>query len=160
MATSLSELFQASGGKPIQWEDQLVHMMFEFADLDAGKELRIDFSQPNPARPEALRLKSRGGSLELNGKLLDDVVLWSDSAPHSVFAGLHPKRAGQPMSVRVWNAWRDELGTMQAWIGNSGMLIEELRDHVTMLRCSDGFDDPSFDDLVARVEVVNGRPST
>lgn len=57
------------------------------------------------------------------------------------------------MSVRIWNAWRDDAGTMHAWIGNAGILIEELPNKVTILRCSDGFGGPAFDDLVVRLKL-------
>ncbi len=32
MASKLSELFWASGGAPIQWAGELVHMMYEATD--------------------------------------------------------------------------------------------------------------------------------
>lgn len=153
MVTKLAELFQASGGKPVDWAGHLVHMMYELAGPTAGQELVIQFGQPAPARPQALRIRARGGFVELNGQELDDVVLWSDSAPQKVVVGFRPVKADEPMTVRIWNAWRDTAGTMQAWIGNSGMLIEERDDGSTVLRCSDGFEDPSFDDLVAELSV-------
>lgn len=159
VSSKLSELFTASGGTPIRWGDQDVHMMLELTDLRAGSELRIKFEQPNPSRPQALRLKSRDGDLELNGRTMNDVALWSDSAPDLVLARLRPKQPRKSMRVRVWNAWRDGAGSTQAWIGNSGMLIEESPGGVTVVKCSDGFGDPTFDDLIARVEVVLAEPS-
>ena len=126
--------------------------MYE-ASVPPGKALRIEFSDPSPARVQGLRLKARGGVLEVDGQLLDDVVLWSDSAPSSVEALGHP-REGDAVLVRVWNVWRDSAGTMQAWIGNAGMLVDEEPGGAILLRCSDGFDDPSFDDLTAELRVV------
>jgi hypothetical protein len=148
VSTKLADLFQASRGEPVEWDGQDVHMMYELAGPAADQELLIRFGQPSPARGQALRIRARGGLLEVNGQALDDVVLWSDSTPESVVVGFRPARADKPMTVRIWNAWRDPAGTMQAWIGNSGMLIEE-HGGSTVLRCSDGFDDPTFDDLVA-----------
>lgn len=153
MGPKLAELFQASRGKPVDWAGQLVHMMFELTGPTADQELLIQFGQPAPARPQALRIRARGGLVELNGQELDDVVLWSDSAPQTVVIGFRPAKADEPMTVRIWNAWRDTAGTMQAWIGNSGMLIEERDNGSTVLKCSDGFDDPNFDDLVAALSV-------
>lgn len=149
MGTKLAELFQASGGKPLDWGGKSVHMMYELPQLGAGQELMIGFGQPSPARPQGLRVKVGGGLVELNGEQLSDVVLWSDTAPETVVLRLLPAKATASMTVRIWNAWRDTAGTMQAWIGNSGMLIEHQDDGTTVLRCSDGFDEPSFDDLVA-----------
>ena len=153
MGNKLSELFQVSGGKPVDWAGHLVHMMYEMTGPTADQELLIQFGQSAPARPQALRIRVRGGLVELNGQELDDVVLWSDSAPQKVVMGFRPVNADEPMTVRIWNAWRDPAGTMQAWIGNSGMLVEERDDGSTVLRCSDGFEDPNFDDLVAELSV-------
>jgi hypothetical protein len=44
------------------------------------------------------------------------------------------------------------MGDTQAWIGNAGILIEQRADHV-VLRCSDGYDEPTFDDLVVTVSI-------
>jgi hypothetical protein len=138
MDSTLADLFQTSRGDPVEWDGRTVHMMYELVGPAADQRLLIRFRQRSPARAQALRIRARGGLVELNGQVLDDVVLWSESAP----------KAGKPMTVRIWNAWRDPAGTMHAWIGNSGMLIEEPGDGSTVLRCSDGFDDPAFDDLV------------
>jgi hypothetical protein len=40
---------------------------------------------------------------------------------------------------------------MQAWIGDAGMVVEEPAPGVLVLRCSDGFDAPTFDDLVVGI---------
>ena len=154
MTGTLAERFQASGGAPVEWGNQLVHM-YEVLELRASTAMRIEFLELSPARPQALRLKTRGGRLELNGQLLDDIVLWSDSAPEVVVATAHPDKSGKPMSVRVWNAWRDAEGTMQAWIGNAGMLIEGDSNTGLVLRCSDGFDEPTFSDLVAKLALAS-----
>ncbi len=149
MTSKLSDLFQASSGAPIEWEGQRVQMMYEMHPAGT-EELEITFEQPSPARPQALRLRARGAVLEINGSRLDDVVLWSDSAPESVIVRVVPDKFSKaPMNLRLWNAWRDPAGTMQAWIGNAGMRVEQRDDGSTVLRCSDGFDEPTFNDLVA-----------
>ena len=159
MSSKLAELFRASGGAPVLLAGGLVHMMYEVTGLVDAHGLRIEFLQPSPARPQALRLKARDGFIELNGQLLDDVVLWSDSAPESVVARFHPRGSEKSMSLRIWNAWRDDAGAMQSWIGNAGILIDELPNKITVLKCSDGFDGPTFDDLVARLELIQvGAP--
>lgn len=146
MSRKLADLFRESRGKPIVLAGREVHMMYEFAGPAAQDELSIRFAPPSPARDQALRIRADGGLLEVNGQALEDVVLWSDSTPELVVVGFQP--AGDKMSLRIWNAWRDPAGTMQAWIGNAGILVEHHHGS-TVLRCSDGFDDPTFDDLVA-----------
>lgn len=146
--TKLSDLFQASSGAPIDWEGQRVQMMYEL-NAEVDQDLEIRFKDLSPARPQGLRLRARGGVLDVNGSRLEDVVLWSDSAPEVVNVKLVPAKGKGPMNVRLWNTWRDAAGTMHAWIGNAGMLVEHHDDGSTDLRCSDGFDEPTFDDLVA-----------
>jgi hypothetical protein len=153
MAEKLSDLFEAARGPVIEWRGQVVHAMYEIAELAGSAVLKITFADPSPARPQGLRLKAQGGRLEINDQLHGDVVLWSDSAPSVVVAVAHPKR-GKVMSLRLWNAWRDPAGTTQAWIGNAGMLVEGDLEQGLVLRCSDGFDEPTFDDLVATLVVT------
>jgi hypothetical protein len=123
-------------------------MLYEFPPIDGPMELRITL-EASQSRPQAIRLKARAGTIWLNDQPLDDVVLWSDSMPPVVTAALRPQSSEEPMTLRVWNAWRDPTGTMQAWIGDAGMIIEEPSPDTVVLHGSDGFDAPTFDDLVA-----------
>ena len=108
----LSELFKASGGKPVEWAGNAVHMMIDFGPLASNEQLSIEFGERSPAREQALRLKAYGGVLRVNRQEVRDTVLWSDTAPVHVVVGIKPKRPGQAVSVRVWNAWRDPVGTI------------------------------------------------
>jgi hypothetical protein len=98
VASKLSDLFQASSGRPIEWKGQRVQMMYVLHPAGT-EELEITFEQPSPARPQALRVRARGGVLEVNGSRLDDVVLWSDSAPESVIVRVVQDK-GSPDSHR------------------------------------------------------------
>ena len=138
MAERLAERFTAARGAPVELDGRLVHMLHELPALTAPAELRITLRASAP-RPQGLRLRARGGRLIVAGQALDDVVLWAGTAPPEVVVALRPAGA---MTVRAWNVWRDAAGTMQAWIGDAGMLIDD-----GVLRCSDGFAPPSFTDL-------------
>ena len=130
-------------------------MMFELPPIDEPTELRITL-ETAAARPQAVRLKARGGRVVINDQPDDDVVLWSDTAPSVLVASLRPQSSRKPMTLRIWNAWRDPAGVMQAWIGDAGMLVEEQSPGDLVLRCSDGFDAPTFDDLVVRLKLIAG----
>jgi hypothetical protein len=88
--------------------------------------------------------------VRVNEQLLDDVVLWTDTAPPELVVELVPKSAKKPLVLRAWNAWRDPAGATQAWIGDAGMLIAE-EDGTVVLSCSDGFDAIDFTNLTARL---------
>jgi uncharacterized protein len=156
MSARLAERLAAAHGAPIEVDGKLVYMTFEVPPVDGPAELRIALETSSP-RPQGVRLKVRAGKLLVNDELVDDVVLWSDSAPPTVTASLRPHSLRKPATLRVWNAWRDPAGTMQSWIGDAGMLVEESAPGEVVLRCSDGFDTPTFDDLVVRLELTPGE---
>ena len=150
MAEKLSDLFESARQPVIEWRGQIVYALFEVPELAGSSTLRIMLEGTSPTRPQALRLNARGGRLEINGHLLDDVVLWSDN-DQDVVVAVARTWPGKSMSLQLWNAWRDTMGVMQAWIGNAGMLVEGDLEHGLVLRCSDGFGEPTFGDLVATI---------
>jgi hypothetical protein len=151
MSEKLAERFQAAQGAPVEVDGQLAHMMYELPPVTSPVRLRVAL-RVDGERPQGLRVKARNGQVVVNDQALEDVVLWSDSAPPEVVATLEPA-GSKPMSVRVWNTWRDQQGAMQAWIGDAGMVVEEAGDGRVTLHCSDGFDRPSFEDLVVELAV-------
>jgi hypothetical protein len=153
MSARLSERFMEAQGEPIEVDGKLVRMMYELPPIEAPAELRIELATSS-SRPQGVRLKVRDGDVVLNEQVLDDVVLWSDSAPPTVIAQLRPKSSRKSMNVRVWNVWRDPAGTMQAWIGDAGLVVEDEQDGSATLGCSDGFDEPDFDDLRVKLALV------
>lgn len=140
-------------GAPIEVDGRLVRMMYELPPIKGPTELRVEL-ETSSSRPQGLRLKVRDGDVVLNDQVLNDVVLWSDTAPPAVTAQLRPKSARKPMNVRVWNVWRDPAGTMQAWIGDAGLVVEDEQEGSAVLNCSDGFDEPDFDDLRVKLTFV------
>jgi hypothetical protein len=90
-------------------------------------------------------MKLHVGQIAVNNGAMDDVVLWRDTAPDNVDLVCLSADAGA--ELRVWNCWRDERGTMQAWIGNAGIrAVHTSADSVT-LECNSR-PEVTFDDLV------------
>ena len=156
MGARLAERFKAAQGAPIEVDGVLVQMMYELPPIEAPTELRVEL-ETSSGRPQGLRLKARGGDVLLNDQMLDDVVLWSDTAPPLVTAELRPTAKQEPMRVRAWNVWRDDAGTMQAWIGDAGLVVEHTHPGTVLLRCSDGFDRPNFGDLRVKLMLAGSR---
>jgi hypothetical protein len=154
VATRLAERFQAAQGAPIEVDGQTAVMVYDLPPTEAPAPLQIEL-ETSSDRPQGLRLKARGGEIVANDQALDDVVLWTDTAPPQSTAELRPK-GSKPMTVRAWNVWRDEAGTMQAWIGDAGIVVEDDGSGTVTLRCSDGYDEPSFDDLVVKLTLAPG----
>ena len=146
MADKLSDLFERARTSVVEWNGARVHSMFEVEGIDVGQRVEVRFTQTSSARPQGLRIKVRGGALQIAGDELDNIILWSDTAPVTVSATVTSR--GGSVDLRLWNCWRDPAGTTHAWIGNAGMLVEENGKAKILLRCSDGFGDAAFDDLV------------
>lgn len=152
--TKLAQRFQAAKGAPIEVDGQTVQMMYELAPLSEPAELRVAL-ETSSSRPQGLRLKARNGEIVVKDQALEDVVLWTDTAPPETVSELRPN-GKKPLAIRVWNVWRDEAGTMQAWIGDAGLVVEDEGSGTVTLRCSDGYDEPSFDDLRVKLTLAPG----
>jgi hypothetical protein len=149
MESDLSERFVQSRGRPIRIGDLEVHMIYE-RRVASGDSIRVRRIGAISSPVQALRLKVEKGKLLIHGQALRDVVLWSDTAPEEAILVAEVPKGGT--TLKIWNAWRDANGTMQAWIGDAGMLIQEESNGV-QLRCSDGIGGICFDDLVVEVEI-------
>ncbi|HEX6087583.1 MAG TPA: hypothetical protein VF266_23830 [Thermoanaerobaculia bacterium] len=147
MNKNLSERLAEAGGAPVQLGERQVRALYELPCSEA-LSLGITFLESSAARPQALPMKIDGGTLEVNGASLKDVELWTDTAPPRF--DVLVRAAKQRAVLKIWNQWRDERGTTQAWIGNAGIVVEE-RDREVILRCSDGVGAPTFDDLVVQL---------
>lgn len=152
---TLGEQFVKSKGEPIAYQGKRVHSIF-CREVGGEARLAIRFIGSSKLVPQALRVKSHNCKLHFDGQALTDIVLWADKSPTELWLMVAPaKRQSKSKKseqssialVKVWNAWSDDQGVMQAWIGNSGILVEEAVGE-TLLRCSDGVGLPDFDDLV------------
>src|SRR5919204_1582957 len=157
----LSDRFKEAQGSPIEWRGKTIRMMYDLP-LEASDRLTINFLRSSDDRAQALRVRGRGGRFEVNDRILADLGLWSDTAPRAVTLRPRPRSNNKLMTARVWNAWRDPTGVMQAWIGDAGLVVEETEPHRAVIHCSDGFDEPDFADLVVELTVASEtsvRPS-
>ncbi len=147
MGDSLSDLFAVQKTTKVEWGGPL----FSLYELPTdASHLVVRFVSARPDPPQGVRLKIRGGDLEVEGTRGRDLVFWEDSAPEEVRVSIVWKpRAAR--SLRIWNIWRGGCEVIQAWLGNAGMRVDDDGRRL-LLRCSDGRGEPNFGDLV--VEVV------
>lgn len=134
MKQSLSERFARDRGAPQQVDGQTVHGIFRHK-ITSGQRVHIRRIQCVASPVQGLRLKVDQGSLLVNGQKLKDVVLWADSAPAEVHAICQSRSPS--VELKAWNCWRDSAGTMNAWIGDAGMVVEEIGNRAR-LKCSGG----------------------
>jgi len=158
MDESLGEQFMRSQGAPLTVDGRQVQMMFEPAVGESGS---ISVSMVGRADlTQGLHIKVSGARLDFSGRLLDDVILWTDTAPAEVSIPI--VRTKGAVRLRMWNVWRGPAEVTHAWIGNAGLIVTRLDSENYLLECSAGPGRPSFDDLEVRVAVgptAHGRTS-
>jgi hypothetical protein len=146
-AVWLSDLFAASGGEPVDYRGHTAHTAYRRSlsrPTEVELVVRSEQVPDGVDLRQGVRLAMRSGMLEVFGASDRAAELWSDYAPLRVRITCSP--ADEEDEFAVWNVW--EYGGVPAqWIGQAGMLIEESADE-TVLRCSNGLDEPRFDDLV------------
>ncbi|GAA2999540.1 hypothetical protein [Actinokineospora diospyrosa] len=150
MVKKLGELFIESQGEPLEVDGQLVHMAYELPDPVDGDRLRVRFEGVAGPHRQGLVVSASGGKLEVVGQRHPEVVLWTDTTPPEVSLTVHRAKGSKPLRVMMWNTWVDGMDIEQAWIGNSGIVIDSDGPAV-FLRCSNGYGEPSFTDLVVAV---------
>lgn len=114
--------------------------------------------------PEVLFVESHEAELRVTRTSPVDHAANAAESTHSIIIGVDADVAVECLVtstkrsvVRLWNGWI--VGdTPNAWVGNAGMIIEELSpptgaDRRFRLWCSDGLGNADFDDLVAVVTI-------
>lgn len=146
--TDLSAIFAEQQASQIDWNGPL----FSLYELSSeATRLTVEIRSVGSALRQGVRVKVRGGQLEIDGVEATDFALWHDTAPSQVQINIRWKGKG-PRSLRIWNSW-EHNGVAHAWLGNAGMRIEEVEAGRYLLHCSDGEGEPEFDDLVVGVKV-------
>lgn len=146
---SLAQSFAKGSGRRTKWQGTTIQSVIK-ADVSAGDRIAVTRVRSSRVRAQALKVAVDRGDLRANGVAVPVVSIWSHTAPERVELEVVGRRA---KSIDIWNAWSFE-GVDSAWIGNAGMIVEH-EGAGQVLRCSDGLGDPTFDDLVVRVEVIH-----
>lgn len=152
MTKPISKLFEDAQAACVEWEGEPLYGLYEITH--APNSLIVEFLHATDGPVQGLTIKADGGVLAVNGIEAKEMLLWHDTAPKMV--SVHVKsEQGKNVRLKLWNVWRGSMGGVdvtQAWLGNSGMRIEQLEgDKVLLLRCSDGEGPVEFSDLEARV---------
>ena len=144
--TSFSKRFAASKGEPIEYQGKTVSGIYRRM-VHPDDLVQVHFVRSNPTVREGLSISIKKGMLVVNGQPIRDSIIWTDTAPAQFDILCKPPKSGA--MLHIWNAW-DQNGILQSWLGNAGMLIEEVGESV-ILRCSDGLGEPDFEDLVVEL---------
>ncbi|MEE1926463.1 hypothetical protein V0R50_31075 [Pseudomonas sp. 148P] len=143
---TFSSIFQRTFGKPIDYEGRSVCQIYVKKIQLGVNKIKISRLNASLETEVGLRLKVVKGELEINGERSSDFVLWSDTCPEVVNVSVFAKKGCE---LRVWNVWRAG-DVVQAWVGNSGIILSEEHDGV-VLECSDGAGDIDFSSLIVKI---------
>jgi hypothetical protein len=153
VSLSLAEMFIQTNGEPVVINGVQVVMSYR-VEVKKGQEVKIDFISSKSSFRQGIEisLDKRKGFVEVNSQNLFTPVFWKDTAPSSFVIKCFPKKnEGQ---LNIWNIWQQHFnpeGRIDAWLGNSGINIEQLGTSSYQFRCSNGIGEIDFEDLVFQV---------
>lgn len=147
MRLSLSDMFEQSESDAIEWRGSVVRAVVRLPVSD-GQTIRLRRLDSSRERAQALKLGLNAGALEINGASSQTLAIWSHTAPIEVEIRVQGRRAS---NIDLWNAWSLD-GVDNAWLGNSGIVIQDHAGGHT-LQCSDGVGEPEFSDLIMWVGI-------
>jgi hypothetical protein len=148
MNKTFGEQFMESQGAPIEHGQFAVLPVFTRA-IQATTKIELQCRTSSRRIAQGLRLAVTNAVLEVKDTSDREIVLWMESAPPIVKLLVKPEK-GKSSVLKIWNVWRDERGTQQAWIGNAGLWVEDQEEKM-VLHCSDGVGEPDFEDLVVEL---------
>lgn len=154
MVETLSSLFQKSKGAPIEIDGRLAQPIYQTSIEAKRKEFLIRRLKATGSPVQGLRMKVVNGEIEVNGQRHPEIILWSDTSPEAVVISILSKTGCE---LKAWNVWQAG-DIVQAWVGNSGLLINKIGKVVT-LECSDGVGEIDFSNLVVQIEQCDSRTS-
>ncbi len=145
---SFQEMFEKTGGKPIQYQGKTLVMLDHFP-TEGVAHLRLVFEACNGEWRQGVALRFEG-KFKVNGQIIRRaIVLWHGTAPPRVELEV----IGKPSTIEVKNVWDVGDGVIHSWHNGAAMIVEPIADG-RRYRCNDGFADDDFDDIVFRLERV------
>ncbi len=145
MTTPFADRFAAAESSSIVVDGEAIHAMVE-VPVEGPATIVVARVQARTDRPQGLVIDAGSRTLRVGVARSSRFTLWSDTAPEMVALSLAERG---PCTLKLWNTWRDDLAE-HAWVGWAAIKSDD-RDGVVRLRCRDGHDDGSFDDLVVDV---------
>jgi hypothetical protein len=153
---TLSELFENSSSDTITHRGKIVRAVVRIPVTDNALVVIERLSVASP-RPQAVKLAVNSGVMDVNGYRGPEIALWSHNSPE--ISEIRIRGAGASL-LEVWNAW-SMGGVDTSWVGNAGIVTKAIPEG-EILQCSDGFDIPSFSDLVVQISIASdpdqGKP--
>jgi hypothetical protein len=153
---SLNQRFARSNGAPIDVDGHEVHGLVR-VPVRGGDRVRVRFVSARSRWPQGVQLLTRKGELLEGGIQGRAALLWNIQGKGERTVDVIAR--GGPIELQIWNVWQYEDGQTQAWVNNAGLVVEKRADAM-VLRCSDGYGEPDFSNLVVEVTITPPESST
>lgn len=158
---SFGHIWEDTLGEPIDYQGHLIQPVFQFIVAERTI-LRAKVLHASNGIRQAITVSVRQG--KINADTLStpskSVICWYDNSLDWTFeCVLVPDKRANAV-VKIWNSWVNKEGQEVAWVGYSGMIIEQLdpKKQEWIARCSSRMDMPNFDDLVFQFKLMrNGE---
>ena len=148
----LAERLAQVEGKPIIYQGKNVILSHEIA-IAKDQEIEIEILQNNTKYKQgfAISVDKRKGFIEVNGQKLNAPVFWANTAPKKFSFKCFPQK--QEGIMNGWNIWNNPQypESVDAWIGNAGIYVEQPNNENFILNCSSGIGEVDFNDLTINI---------
>ncbi len=148
MKKTLAQLFKESKGRPVTYGHCLVHGAV-FRNVAKPGRFIVRFIKAVRKPVQALMIDIDVGILLIADTESAKMILRLDTSPDVVEVLYRP--SGQSSRIAIYNGWINDKGGVDAWLVHAGMLVEDAGNKM-ILRCSDGWGEPTFDDLIVEIE--------
>jgi hypothetical protein len=143
---TFTEQFQDTKGKPIWYEGRELRPTYR-RPVSKGDSFKVRFLHAVDRPLQGVGLKCNGCEVHVGDTVARNIALWTDTAPKEVVVDVIRAKPGA--EVALFNQWRDEkYGATMYHLNNAAMEIVPRGDGPVIIRCSDGWGEPNFDDLV------------
>jgi hypothetical protein len=155
LVPTFAEQFEAARGNTIHYRGRELRTKYVVA-VNRGDTLLIEFLRASDRPVQGLGITCENCQVSIAGAVSKHFGLWLDTAPREVL--LIVKNAKGNARLEFFNQWRDEkYGTTLYMLNNAAIDVSEEPDGSVTLRCSDGWTEPDFDNLVVRLSHKKSR---
>ena len=146
-----SEMFDKSGGKPIQFKGKTLVAWDPFPLHGNEVRLKIRFVSTNSEWRQGIGLDVDGEFDFFRARLFPKgVVLWEDTAPTEL--EFICRSSSGVLDVK--NVWDTGDGCVESWYYGAAMWVEEIPGG-RRYHCNDGHPDDNFDDIIFELTRVD-----
>ena len=155
MTRTLADRFDEAKGAPIDYSGRSLHKSLKLP-VSTGDSLELRFLRSSDRPVQGVGLKCENCRVKIAGIVAASAALWRETASdHVAIDIVNARNAAQ---LILFNQWRDEKhGSTMYHLNNAAMEIVEQPDAALLLRCSDGWGEPDFQDLVVELRVKTAR---